>query len=311
MKKSVFKKFALTAGAAMSLVAVQALAAPSPFTVNQAAIGGLFQNPALFVGTQFSGNASELLRFSAGDTVANVNSGFLRFSTIFNQTTASGVSLNTSSFAGNYGLYVLFDFTATYSAFLSGGAPAGAPGAEYDITALNFRFYADVLGNTTFVNANAAGAGTEANRVGNFGDDDLVAFGSLLSTANPDVAGFNVGGGAFENSLTTFAICTGPGTAKIGATNVPGVAANGEACTDNKGINFFVDPVPFYPLAFNAFNNTGNSLSGRIGDNLAVLQSVGAVSFDGAAIPEPSSIALVGIATLALSLSGRRRRKSE
>ena len=129
--------------------------------------------------------------------------------------------------------------------------------------------------------------------------------------ANLNFFRFNIGGGAFENSLTAFAICTGSGTAKIGGANVAGTTANGEACTDNKGINFFVNPVPFYPLAFNAFNNTGNSLSGRIGDNLAVLQSVGAVSFGGAAVPEPSSIALVGIATLALSLSGRRRRKSE
>lgn len=306
MKKSVLKKFALTAGAAMSLVAGQAFAAASPFTVNQNAIGGAFQNPALFIGTQLSGNASELIRFSASDTIATVQTGFLRFSTIFNQNTASGVSLNTSSTAGNYGLYVLFDFASTYNAGLS-TAGAGQAGAQYDITSLNFKFYADTIGDTTFVNADATGAGTNADRTGGFADDNLLAFGSLLSTANPDVAGFNPGGGAFENSLTTFAICTGANTAKIGGVVVPGFASDGSACTNNRGINFFSSPVPFYPLAFNAFNNTGNSLSGRVGSNLAVEQSIGAVSFQ--AVPEPSSIALVGIATLALSLAGRRRRK--
>lgn len=310
MKKSVFTKFALTAGATLALVAGQSFAAPSAFTVNQAAIGGSFQGPALVTGTQFSGNASELLRFSAGDTVGTVNSGFLRFSSIFNQSTSSAVSLNASSFAGQYGMYALFDFTATYNAVLSGVFAPGQAGSQYDISALNFRFFADKLGDTTFVNANAT-TGTEANRSGAFGDDVLLAFGSLLSTANPDIAGFSTAGGAFENSLTSFAICTGANTAKIGGANVGGTAASGDACASNMGINYFAQPVPFYPLAFDAFNNTGNSLSSRVGNNLAVEQSVGAVSFQGNAVPEPSSIALVGIATLALSLSGRRRRKSE
>ena len=220
MKKFALKNVAAAAGAVLALAVGNAFAAPE-FTINQGAItGGTYQNPQMFTGTQFSGNSSELVRFSAGDTMVDVNSGFLRFGTIFNSNTASGVGLNTSSFAGNYGLYLLFNFTAAYNASTSTGGP-GAAGSQYDITALSFTVYADTTGNTTFQTANATGAGTEANRTGGFADDVVLGFGSLLSTANPDVAGFDSGGGAFENALTNFAICTGAGTARVGATNIP------------------------------------------------------------------------------------------
>ena len=302
MNKNLLNKFAVAAGMALALSVGQAVAAPA-FGITQSGSGGTYLGPNNVPGTQFNGNSSELLRFSPDFTNVIVNSGFISFNGIFNAGTSTTTLINANSGTGTYGLYVLFNFDSTYNAGLSTGAP-GTAGSQYVINNLNFTFYSDRLGDTTFQSASSPS--TEGARTGNFSDDILLAFGNLNQPGSlANIAGFNTGGGAFVNSLENFFICSGAGTATIG-----GATTAGPGCLTNNGTQYFSNPVPFFPLAFDAFNNTGNSLAALdpTTRTLAITQAIGAVSFQ--AVPEPSSIALFGIAALALGVSARRRRKN-
>jgi hypothetical protein len=202
---------------------------------------------------------------------------------------------------GGFQMYVLFSLTDV----LTSGT-FGAPGSTYAITSLNFKIMADVNNNDDFVDFGTATAGHDptAGSAAQQTDDVMIGFGSLVVGTAAINAGGGSNGGAV-NSTETLSLCTGTtGQAVTGGVATTDPTAAG--CGTTSGTAFFFQPSPFYNLAFDEFNNTGSNFNPVTGE-LLLTGGSGSINF---AIPEPGSIALIGIAAVAAGLSTRRRRKA-
>lgn len=251
------------------------------FTINTNAI--LATGGTIFDANQMIGSSSELLR-TVGNT--HTGTGYLQFASF---------ALNTDPVAGTgilekYKLYALFQVADV----LQSGT-INTPNSINRVTKLDFQFYADPGVDTTFTRANSSGTGTEASATDVGGNDILLGVGTLVS----GVDGFDDHGGAYFNSIETFAVCSGAGTG-----NVQGMTIPVPACLTAQGSAFFAAPVPFYGIAFDAFNNSTQGLT-RNGDIVAITQASGTVDFN--RIPEPGSLALLGLGLMGIGATLRRR----
>lgn len=275
MKKMVSKTLAAAAvTAALGVFSSGAMAqATFPnFTVNETIAGGTLTG---INADKITGNYVEVITFSGNTFQASLLWNAGQFVSNDGTTPVASNLSPTGGTGAQYGLYALYQASGTFTQ--SGG-----------VTTFNFqpsassslRLFLDPNSNTTF---GAPGTGLTAWTTGNAGDDLLIANGTPTT-----------GQGTLDPTLST---CTnGINCGSFGATSTFALTASGS--------QYFTAPNPFYNVSFqsgqlNNFTPTGTQ---TINGSLDVVF--------GSAVPEPASVALIGLGLMGLGLSRRRSKKA-
>lgn len=228
-----------------------------------------------FYATSINGDSSERLTVDSGAHTLSTTFGYMAFSGFSNSgplgTTGTLPAIDTG-LGTQYQLYLTYNLVAHWN----GDGTFGGAGSSYTLTGLNFSVFRDdgLLNAALRTSFTQATLSNDAS-IGQNGDDVLLGSGSLVL----GTAGIDPLGGAYLNSTTTYA--------NTAAGNL-----------------FFFYPSPFYSLAFNAFNNTSQGV--QIGTDFIAINAAGLVDFN--SVPEPASLALLGVGLMGMGVSLRKRK---
>lgn len=279
MKKVVSKTLlAAAVTAALGVFSSGAMAqVPSfaDFSVNEGAVSGALGRT--FTADKITGNYVEVITFNQTSATGGTFDVALRWNAgqFVGNNGSTPVDSQLGGISGSdYGLYALYTGNGTFST--SGGTTSFnfTPGGALSL-------FLDPNSNTGY---NQPASGSTAFTTTNSGDDVLIATGIPTS-----------GEGTLDPSLSTCGSAGGAGIncGSFGATSTFALTAGGS--------DYFTAPNPFYNVSFqsgqlNNFNPVGTQV---INGSLDVV-------FNGE-VPEPASVALIGLGLLGLGLSRRRK----
>lgn len=256
---------------AMGLASASASAITFPdFQVQEGSVPGSSAN--LFTADKITGNYVEVVTFGAGTFDASIrwNAGQFVADDGVNPVTTQLGSFG----AAGYGLYGLFQGSGTFVTVAGVTTFTFGQGGSLNV-------WLDPSSNTTF---GAPGSGAAAWTTANAADDIEVATGGVLS-----------GTGTLNPLLPT---CGTTGVINCGSFGTTTSFALTAA-----GSQYFVSPNPFFDLAFESgqLNNFTPSGTQTINGSLDVVFGK---------VPEPTSIALLGLGLVGMGIGMRRRKQA-
>ena len=283
---NLFRKTLLTSAVTIALAAAtsgaMAQTAVFPdFTVNEASIANALGRT--FTADKITGNYVEVITFTGVPESGSFNVS-LRWNAgqfVGNDGTSPVNSQLGGVTENQYGLYALYQGAGTYSNNGTQTTFNFTPGGS-------LMLFSDASSDTTF---GQPANGSTAFTTGNASDDKLLATGVPTS-----------GQGKLDPTLTT---CGSSGGAGI---NCGSFGASSTFALTSDGSAYFVEPAPFYNLSFqsgqlNNFSPTGTQV---INGSLDVI-----FGNTPNAVPEPTTVALLGLGLLGFAASRRKSAKSK
>lgn len=279
-----FVRQAVCGAALAALTSLSCAAVLNDFKVDETVVPGSNVAGEIFTADKFTGTYVERFQVTGANTFTTTAffkvSGFSRDD---GANTVTGIALNSKEALGGYQMYGIFTAAGTFSQ--SGG------NTTFTGASASFNLYADTNSSSSL----GVGFGPGPNNLNVIGTDIGVT-DLLLAQSSTLIAG--------EGNFVPTSLAKGNFAILFG-----GLDGNGSPTQDGLtalGKDYFFEPSPFYMVARTSGQFDTFTLP-ALGNTVEFTGSLD-VTFNND-VPEPSALALAGIALLGLGLSRRYRRR--